>query len=460
MNQLDARIASALLRSTLLLVMTLNFESEAFSADWSQFRGRGNGVAEGSSHPIIWADDTNVAWKMPIEGMGWSQPIIRDERIYLTTAVTENQTKPKVGESGPGFSLFSQEGISRSFLGGGSPPDAEYTWKLICLDLKTGGRIWEKVVRKGKPTIPTHRSNSYASETPICDGHHIYVYIAMVGLYCFDKDGNEVWNKPFESKSIQYGWGTGSSPMLFCTTIYIQCDNEDESFLVALDRKDGSERWRVKRDEPSNWSTPYLWQYGSQRELVTCGGNKIRSYENMTGKLLWEMKAEGRCATSAVGDHRMLYVGSVSRLRGASGTLTAIKTGAEGEISLDRENPSPHIAWSVRAAAPEIASPLLYRKQLYTVSQSGGIINCFNARTGDRLYRERLLGAGGFTASPWSAGDNIFCLDENGKTFVIAAKPEFELVQSNQLEGMFWSSAAVNEKSVLLRSSDHLYRVE
>ena len=459
MNQPGASDNAGFLRSTFFLVITLTVGSAAFSADWPQFRGRGNGVSKDSTHSVTWAEDSNVAWKIPVEGVGWSQPIIHSQRIYLTTAVTENQPKPKAGESGPGFNLFSTEGFSRSFLGGGSPPDVEYTWKLICLDLKTGERIWEKVVRKGKPTIPTHRSNSYASETPICDGFQIYVYVAMAGLYCFDMEGNEVWNKPFEAKSIQYGWGTGSSPMLFCTTIYIQCDNEDESFLVALNRKDGSERWRVKRDELSNWSTPYLWQLGSKRELVTCGGNKVRAYNNATGELLWELKSGGRCATSAVGDYHTLYVGSVSRLTGASGTLTAIKSEAEGELSLDRDNPSPHIAWSVKSAAPEIASPLLYRKQLYTLSQSGGIISCLDANTGKRLYRERFPGAAGFTASPWAAGDHIFCLDENGKTFVVAAKPEFELVETNQLDGMFWSSAAVADDAVLLRSTESLYRI-
>ena len=222
-------------RSVVSLALLLVSNQLAIADDWPQFRGRGTGVAKDSRHPVTWAEDKNVAWKIPIEGVGWSQPIVRDGRVYLTTAVTKDQPKPKTGESGPGFNFFSAEGFSRSFLGG-SAPDAEYTWKLICLDLNSGDRLWEKDVRKGNPTIPTHRSNSYASETPICDGQHIYVYVAMAGLYCFDLEGNEVWNKPFEARSIQYGWGTGSSPMLFCRTIYVQCDNEDDSFLVALNR--------------------------------------------------------------------------------------------------------------------------------------------------------------------------------------------------------------------------------
>lgn len=433
--------------------------SATSATDWPQFRGHGTGVAQNTSHPLKWDEQTNIAWKTDVDGVGWSQPIIRDGRVYLTTAVTKDQPKPRVGESGPGFSLFSSEGFSRSFLGGGSPPNAEYTWKLLCLDLKTGQMIWDRVVRKGRPTIPTHRSNSYASESPICDGQHIYVYVAMAGLYCFDLTGKEVWMKPFEARSIQYGWGTGSSPMLFCTTIYVQCDNEDESFLVALNRSDGSERWRVKRDELSNWSTPYLWQHGNRREIITCGGNRIRSYENTTGRVLWELAADGRSATTAVGDHRRLYVGSVSRSMGASGTLFAIRAGAEGTLSVDDTSAESHIAWSVRRGAPEIASPLLYRDLLFTVSQSGGILNCFEAKTGTRLYRQRLPGAGGFTASPWAVADHVFFLDENGKTFVVAATPEFQLVETNPLEGMFWSSAAVGDNFLLLRSTQHLYGI-
>lgn len=453
---------SVMLRAILncAFLVGLQAAGDGYARDWREFRGGlyQTGVAKHSEHPIEWSEEKNVAWKQRIEGVGWSQPIVHGDNVLITTAITKNQRKPQAGEKGPGFSLFSAEGISRSFLGGGSPPDDVYQWKLICFDRSSGRRKWETIVREGRPAIPMHRSNSYASETPICDGRQIYVYIAMAGLYCFDMEGKELWSKPFSAHSMQYGWGTGGSPMLFCQTLYIQCDNENESFVAAINRRDGKEVWRVPRDELSNWSTPYLWENTNGRELVTCGGKMVRSYALRDGELLWELPSDGRCATSPVGDRRMLYVGSVTRSTGSSGSLTAVRAGARGRLSRKDTDEDSAVAWSVRRSAPELASPLLYRDRLYTFSQHGGVINCFHARTGERLFRERLPAAGGFTSSPWAAKEHVFCTDENGKTFVLsAAEPTLQIVRVNELKGMFWSSPAVSGNILLLRSAEHLY---
>jgi outer membrane protein assembly factor BamB len=433
---------------------------EEESVNWPQFRGPdGDGVAHLNVQPTQWAEDRSIDWKVDLEGVAWSQPIVWGDQVLVTTAVAENQTKPRVGESGPGFSLFSLEGVSRA-LSGGEPPDTTYQWKLICLDLATGLRRWEKVVREAKPTIPIHRSNSYASETPVTDGRHIYVHIAMAGIYCFDMDGREIWNKVLDVGPMQYGWGTGSSPLLDKDTLYVLCDNEKESYLLAIDKTDGLQRWRVKREELSNWSTPYHWRNRVRSELVTCGGKKTQSYDPATGQVLWELRASGRCATSAVGDRELLYVGSVTRSTGSSGTLTAIRAGASGDLSRDdTDDAESFVAWSVPRAAPQLSSPLLYQGHLYTLRQQGGIIRCLDAASGKQLYRTRLPGAGGFTSSPWAAGGHVFCLDENGNTFVIAAGPELKVAGTNKLNGMFWSSAAMTNGTLLLRSADHLYRI-
>ena len=430
-------------------------------SEWTQFRGlHGDGVSHLSDHPTQWTEETNISWKIKVDGVAWSQPIVWNDRVLLTTAVADDQPRPRIGEAGPGFRLFSAEGISRSFFGGGTPPATIYRWKLMCLDLATGQQRWERLVREGRPTIPIHRSNSYASETPITDGKHIYVYIAMVGLFCFDMEGNEVWDQPLDAQSIQYGWGTGSSPRLHEDTLYVVCDNEQESYLVAFEKTTGHQRWRVERDELSNWSTPYLWRNQKRLELVTCGGKKARSYDPGNGQLLWELQADGRCATTAVGDDELLYVGSVTRSMGSSGTLTAIRAGASGDLSnADTSGPNPFVAWSHARTAPELSSPLLYQGCLYLLSQHGGIVRCLDAKSGKQLYRKRLPRAGGFTASPWAAAGHVFCLDENGNTFVLETGPQLNVVQTNPLNGMFWSSAALAEGTLLLRSVDHLYRI-
>lgn len=460
----------------LLLITSLQSGplNDVNAGDWRQFRGPQGGIATDSRHPRTWGETSgdsegaaeekmsNIRWKVPVAGVGWSQPIIHGSRVYVTTAVAANQPKPKTGERGPGFSFFSAEGLSRSLLGGGEPPEDEYTWKLFCFDLQNGDEVFCKDIHQGRPAIPVHRSNSYASETPVCDDQRLYVYVSAVGLFCFDLDGQPHWQQDFEPFSTQYGWGCGSSPVLLDDRILIQCDNDDQSFVAAYAKATGDQLWKVDREERSNWSTPHVWRYSTAdghqtTELVTCGGTKYRSYNAETGKLLWDLPADGRCATTAVSDNSILVVGSVSRSMGASGRLIGIRPNASGSLSIEKDATSESIAWVQRSAAPEIASPLLTDGRIYTLSQQGGIVCCFDAKTGERIFRERLPAAGGFTASPWRSGDEVFCLDENGQTFVLPANGKFEVRLTNRLAGMFWSSAAITDDELILRSVDHLY---
>ena len=450
------------MRAVIFSLATLSLASTlrpAVAENWAQFRGPGaNGISTVKELPAEWTEGENVAWKVAIPGVAWSQPICWSDKIFLTTAMTDSQRKPRLGESGPGFSLFSRQGISRAFFGGGEPPDVTYRWKVLCLDGNTGNILWEKMAHEGRPSMPTHRSNTYASETPVTDGERLIVYFGMMGLYCYDLSGELLWSKQLSAYPMQYGWGTGSSPALWGDRVFVQCDTEKESFLMALDKLTGDELWRVTRDEKSNWSTPFVWKNTLRTELVTAGGKKIRAYQPDSGELIWEMEASGRCATTPVSDEEMLYVGSITRMTGSSGLLTAIRAGAGGDISLKgKETANSSVAWSVPRAAPPIASPLLYEGCLYVLSQHGGVVRCLDAKTGKQHYRQRLPRAAGFTSSPWASDGKVFCLDEQGQTFVLAAGPEFQVVATNKLDDMFWSSVAVVGDHLLLRGVVHLY---
>jgi len=442
-----------------LVLLPAFFSHLANAEEWAQFRGpNGNGVATAEKLPVHWEIDKNIAWKIKLPGFAWSQPVAWSDKVFVTTAQSDEQKKPRGGQTGPGFRLFSREGLSRAFGNGGDPPAATYRWIVMCLDGNTGRVLWKQVAREGSPSIPIHRSNTYASETPATDGECLFANFGMTGLFCYDLSGKLLWSKELGTYGMQFGWGTGSSPVVDSERVFVQCDNEDGSFLVALDKKNGEELWRAERDERSNWSTPYLWRNHLRVELVTAGGNKVRSYNPSDGELLWEMNASGRCATTPVADEELLYVGSVTRTAGSSGMLAAIRAGAAGDISLTGdETANAFVAWSVQRAAPPIASPLLYKGCLYTLKQKGGVITCFDANTGQRHYRERLPGSVGFTASPWANDGKIFCLDEDGQTVVLEAGPEMKIVTVNKLDEMFWSSAAVVGKCLLLRGVDHLY---
>lgn len=430
--------------------------------NWGQFRGpSGNGqVAEGKL-PLEWTSEKQVAWKVKIPGAGWSQPVVWGEKVFITTASSEKQVRPKPGDFGTG-AAFGGIGL---LFGGQSlrtAPKDVHRWQVICIDRATGNVLWEAVAKEGQPRTPVHYNNSYATETPATDGERLIAYFGMTGLYCYDLDGKLLWTKDLGSYPTQLDWGSGSSPVLHGDLVFVQCDNDKASFLVALDKKTGEERWRVSREEQSNWSTPYLWKNDKRTELVTGGGTKMRSYDPVTGKLHWEMAGSGRCSISPVGSESLLYVDSGNRLAGQQGAFVAIRPGADGEISLaESGSADSFVAWAAKMSSTRVASPLVVGEYLYVLEQQSGVARCFDAKTGKEHYRKRLPGASGFTASPWASEGKAYFLDQNGQTFVVEPGTELKVLATNKLDdAMFWSSPAVSGGAIYLRGIDHLYCVK
>ena len=433
----------------IIVVLGIGFVADsAFADDWTRFRGsNGNSVASETKHPAQWSEDSNVAWKVKIPGRGWSQPVVAGDNVFVTTSVTENEEKPK---------RFDR----------GLTPDAKnatqsvYQWKVFCLSLKTGKVLWERTPYEGKPAMPKHRGNTYASETPVTDGERVIAYFGMKGVACYDLSGKLQWSKSLGEYPTQAGWGSGSSPIFVRDAVVIQCDNEKSSFLVGLDKKTGDELWRLVRDEKSNWSTPYLWKNKLRTELVVAGGKKMRSYDPVTHEILWEMAGSGRTSVSPVGDDELLYVDSVDGFQGSPGRFAAIRAGANGDISLTdaKATSSEFVAWSIMFTSYRNSSPLLYGGGLYMLEQSGGIVRCFDPKTGKVLYQQRLPESPGFAASPWANDDKVFLLDDSGVTVVLEPGPEFKLISSNRLDDeIFWSSVAIAGNQLLLRGQQHLY---
>ena len=445
--------------SLAVIELSLGLAGPAWAQHWPQFRGpEMNGVAASGKLPGEWSLEQNLAWKVKLPGVGWSQPVVWGDRVFVTTATSEKQTKPKPGDWGPGGPL----GGLGVFLGiTGKPPDVPYQWQVLCLDVKTGEVLWKQIAREGKPANRIHANNSYASETPATDGERLIASFGPAGVYCYDLAGKLLWSKELGTYSIMFEWGTGSSPVVLGESVFIQCDNDKKSFLVALHKTTGDELWRVEREEKSNWSTPYIWKNKNRTELVAAGGTRMRSYDPASGKLLWELSASGRTATTPVGDEDLLYVDSYDRLTGNRGVLAAVQAGAAGDISPPAgEMTSGSVVWGVQLTSARVASPVLCGGCLYVLNQMAGIIHCLDAKTGKEHYRQRLPGAVGFTASPWTAGGKVFCLDQDGQTFVLAAGPEFKLLATNQLQReMFWSSPAIAVDALLLRGVECLYCV-
>ncbi len=460
------------------------------ASDWPQFRGPdGTGISSDKKLPTEWGADKNIAWSRSIPGTGWSSPIVWGDKVFVTTAETDNQKKPSAGGfgggggggKGKGDGGGGGKGGGGGMGKGGSPPNAVYRWQILCLKRDTGEVLWRKLAVEKKPSIPTQSANTYASETPVTDGERVFAYFGMTGLFCYDFKGELVWKKDLGSYPMTLGFGTGSSPMLDGERLFIQCDNEEKSFLAAFNTKTGDELWRIPRTDKSSWASPIIWKNKQRTELVCCGSSAMRSYDPATGKVLWEIKMPsggggfggkggggkggggGGASVSAspVAGEEMLFIGAGGGA-GSSGPLFAVKAGANGDISLKSGATSNDgIAWSAAHSGPAMASPLVYEGRLYILEQRGGGLSCYEAKTGKTIYsKERIPGARGFTSSPWACDGKIFCLDDGGQTHIIEAGDEFKVLGKNSLNEMFWASPAISEGTLFLRGVDHLYCIK
>lgn len=430
------------------IVVLLLFVSLGFAeVNWPHFRGTTSGVVEDQVLPDRWSTTENVVWSIDLPGRAWSSPIVWGHRIFVTSAVAEGEIEaPKKG----------------LYLGGNrdKPSDKSHRWMVYCIDWDSGKILWELIAHKGLPQHPVHIKNTYASETPVTEGQRVYAYFGNVGLFCYDMDGKPLWSKKFGTFKTLYDWGTASSPALYEDRLYVVNDNEEQSFLVALDTKTGDEIWRVDRNEKSTWATPYIWKNKQRTELIVPGKNKIRSY-TLDGQRLWELGGMSVFVIpTPLAAHDMLYVTS-GYIMDKKRPFFAIRPGAKGDITLgENENSNEYIAWCQKQAGPYNPSPIVYGDYLY-VLYDRGFLNCYDARTGNEIYKRKRIapGANAFTASPWANDGKLFCLSEDGDTFVIQAGPEFKLIGKNSLDEMSMATPATLRGCVLIRTLSKLYKI-
>ena len=437
---------------TLCAILLLHAAIErgiAEEANWPQFRGpQSSGVADHEGLPVTWSDTKNVAWRTDVSGLGWSSPIVWGNQVFLTAVIDT------------GISPEPRKGL---YLGGEQkqPSDAEHIWNVYSYDLETGELLWEQTVHRGKPSFTRHIKNSYASATPATDGERVYAYFGNVGLFCLSVSGEPLWQVELGPYKTRLGWGTGASPVVHEGRVYLCNDNEEESYLLALDARTGDEIWRVPRDEQSTWSTPLVWNNELRTEIVAPGTNRFRSYD-LEGELLWEIGGgSGTTICTPSTAHGLVYVGS-GYLMDRNRPVYAIRPGASGDISLDEEqDANEHVAWAQAQAAPYNTSPLVFGDYVY-VCKDQGIMACYDAHTGEVMYEKKRMPDRQFTASPWGYGEHVFCLSESGRTFVLKAGPEFEIVATNELgeDVMSLASPAMVGDRLLIRTANSLFCIQ
>lgn len=418
---------------------------------WAQFRGPQAGVVpDDPTLPDTWSETDNVVWKTSIPGLGWSSPVVWDDHIFITSALSAGQeAAPIKGLFDPGEEL------------GKAKPSAAHRVMVYDVDFKTGNIRWAHELLNGMPPVLKHVKNSYASETTVTDGERVYAYFGSLGVMAaLDMNGKSVWTKRVDAFNGRQEFGSAASPVLYKDRLYIVNDNSTQSFIAAFDKRTGAQVWKIARDEIEGWSTPFVWENALRTEIVTAGQRKVRSY-GLDGALLWELTGmTNNVVPTPFAGFGLVFVSS--GYPGASPRpVYAIRPGASGDISLKPgETSNQYIAWYQPLLGTYNTTALVLGDYHYTLLDRGFLL-CHDARTGRQIYgRQRIsTDSNGFSASPWAYNGKIFLLSEDGDTFVVQAGPEFKLLGKNSLHEMSLATPAVARGSLILRTQSKLYRI-
>lgn len=469
MKQQPIRCGLALSLAAVALIPIL-FAADA--PEWPRFRGPLANPVSSQRLPDSWSTTSNVEWKTTIPGRGWSSPIVTGGRVFVTAATTDGPSKkPQAGTSYSNdyIAELEKQGLSEKEIDARVmerdfelPNEVSLHYFLYCVDIKTGKLAWKQEYYAGRPPGGRHRKNSFTSETPVTDGRFVYVYSTSLGIWAFDMKGRQVWHTPLENLPMYGDFGSGASPALVGNLLVICSDNEKQQFVAAFDTKTGKEAWRTNRDlkqgtspaaRRTGWSTPYVWTTPGRTEIVTVGPGFAVSYD-VEGRELWRLAGMGGSPIPSpyAWDGLLLLNG------GAGSVLAAVRPGASGALTLgDQKTPaSDAVAWSVPRAGTYLATQLAYNGALYSVTDTG-ILSRYELQTGKLSYRARIEDGVAFSASPWGAGGKVFCLNEEGKTFVLGTGDKYELLKVNDLAEFSLATPALVGDRLLMRTETMLY---
>lgn len=418
--------------------------------DWPQFRGVGAaGIADGQDVPVTWnvATGENIAWKTPIPGLGLASPIATRGRVFLVTATGGNKGL-KVGLYGDIAPVKDQ---------------AEHSWRLICLSLHSGQILWDRELHSGVPAIMRHTKASHANCTPATDGARVVVSLGSEGLYCYDLCGNRCWKRDLGRLDSGFyrlpkaQWGFGSSPIIYRNMVIVQCDVQQGSYVAALDLCNGREIWRTARNEVPTWGTPTVCSHECRSELVLNGYRHTAGYDPNTGRELWKLVGGGDIPVpTPIFAHGLIYLSSA---HGPKRPLRAIEFGATGDLTQEAKSGGKHIRWANDREGIYMQTPLVYGDLLYAC-RTNGVLGCFDAKTGELKYRERLGGGStGFTASAVAANGRLYFTSENGNVTVVEAGPTFRRLAQSQMNDVCMSTPAISRNRLLIRTKDSLYAI-
>jgi outer membrane protein assembly factor BamB len=440
---------------TLLAVLIACLEMVTAADTWPSFRGpAASGAASGQRLPDRWSgvSGENVAWKMRVPGLAHSSPIVWGDRIFVTSAIS---TRPDATFK-PG--LYG--------AGTASEDRTPQQWIVMAIDRATGKTIWKQTAYEGVPKEKRHIKATYANATPATDGRYVVAFFGSQGLHAFDMAGRPVWQKDLGVLNTgaydlpEYEWGTASSPIIYKGSVIVQCDTQNESFVLAADLATGKTLWKTVRQELPSWGSPNVYQpaRGGASELVTNGSNFVRGYDPDTGLERWRLGGSSKITAPTPIFADGLFV--VASGRAPERPIFVIRPGGSGDITPPAgAESSAHVAWRKTGRGSYMPTPLVHDGILYVLGNAG-LIDAYELATGNEIYRQRLEhGGSGFSASPVVADGRIYLSSEDGDIFVVRAGRSFEVLSKNPMGEPLIATPALAGGAMIVRGERHLFSI-
>ena len=439
-------------RRRLLTAATANFLATGLHAEtWPQWRGPlGTGVSSEIGLPTEWGRDQNVAWKAPLGGLGVSSPIVWGERVFVTYQIGAGALRP--GNHPTLVQGRDPVAAGEHPLGGKRPggPDAKILFAVAAFGRTDGKLLWEYRLDAEGALPPVHEKRNLATSSPVTDGEHVYAWFNNGQLGALDMNGKPAWTRHLgrEYAAFDLDWGASSSPALYRDRLILACYHNAASYLLALDKRTGKDLWRIEREKGlKSYSTPLVVEGPQGSEVVVNTSEGVDAHDPATGKLLWHFAEPNRFPIPVpVYQDGVLYMTRGYR----SSPYMALRVGGRGDVS------KTHLVWRVDTGGPYVSSLVHYQGLLYMANE-GGIVMCIDAKTGERVWQERMNGI--FTASSVAGDGKIYLLSETGETVVLRAGRRPQVLARNDLGEQLIASPAISGGLLFIRGDQHLFAI-
>ncbi|HEX6963836.1 MAG TPA: PQQ-binding-like beta-propeller repeat protein [Lacipirellula sp.] len=436
-----------------VLLMTAPLRAvENADANWHQWRGpNANGTASHGDPPVAWSPEQNIKWKKAIPGRGNATPIVWGDKLFVLTAVDTGQPDPNAApaaEAAAADSDSDRRGFGR--FGGDSGPRNVHQFIVLCLDRNSGDVLWQKVARESTPHEGKHGDNTYASGSPTTDGERLYVSFGSQGIFCYDLEGNPVWERDLGNLQTRHSFGEGASPTIHKDALVVPWDQETGSKLYVLDAATGDTRWAKDRDEVTTWNTPLVVEAAGKTQIIINGDNRIRSYDLATGEVIWECGGLGtNPIPMPVVFENLVYC--MTGHREPAGI--AVPLDSQGDVT-----DSDKVAWRTTQGTPYVPSPLLVGDRLYYTKGNNAVLSSINARTGEAVIdQKRIPGLQNIYASPVAAQGRMYFTGRDGTTVVLRDGDAIDVLATNAVGEPVDASPAIVGDTMYIRGVEHLF---